>query len=77
MAQLMDDDESDVSVMLMRSAMPGKKLDRMITLLQQQITHLSLVRYNDRRTVLSQKLRHTQSVLVPEIMKFIKPIIIR
>ena len=73
MAQLMDDDESDVSVMLMRSAMPKKKLDRMITLLKQQIKQLGLVRFNNRRTALSQKLRHTQSVLVPEIMKYIKP----
>ena len=76
MAQLMDDEESSISIMLMRSAMPGKKLDRMITLLQQQIKRLSIVRYNDRRTALSQKLRHTQSVLVPEILKYIKPIFI-
>ena len=73
MAQLMDDDESDVSVMLMRSAMPGKKLDRMIKLLEQQIRQLGTVRFNNRRTALSQKLRQTQSALVPEIMKYIKP----
>ena len=73
MAQLMDEDESDVSVMLMISAMPGKKLDRMIKLLEQQIRQLGTTRFNNRRTALSQKLRHTQSALVPEIMKYIKP----
>ena len=76
MAQLMDDEESDVSVMLMRSAMPGKKLFRMITLLQKRIKHLSIVRYDICRTTLGQKLRHTQSVLAPEILKYIKPLFV-
>ena len=77
MAQLMDDEESSISIMLLRSAMPDWKLHKRISFLERKIKQLSITRYNNCWTSMEQKPRHSQSMLVPEIMKFIKPIFVR
>ena len=76
MAQLMDDEESSISIMLMRSAMPNWKLYKRVSFLKKKIKALSIFRYNNCWTLMEQKLRHTQRMLVPEIMKLIKPIFV-
>ena len=75
-AQLMDDEESSISIMLMHSAMPDWKLYKRISFLKRRIKEMSISRYNNCRTMMEQKLKHTQRI-VPEIMKFIKPIFIQ
>ena len=76
MAQLMDDEESSISIMLLRSAMPDWKLYKRISFLKRKIKERIILRYNNGRMLMEQKLRDTQRILVPEIMKFIKPIFI-
>ena len=75
MAQLMDDEESSISIMLLRSAMPDWKLYKRISLLKRKIKERITLRYNNYRMLMKQKLRDTQRI-VPEIMKFIKPRVI-
>ena len=74
MAKLMDDEESSISIVLLRSAMPESKLYKRMTFLKKKIRELITLRYNNGRMLMKQKLKDTQLV-VPEIMKFIKPII--
>ena len=76
MAQLMDDEESSISILLLRSAMPDWKLYKRISFLKKKIKERIVQRYNNYRMLMKQKLRDTQRV-VPEIMKFIKPKVIR
>ena len=71
----MDDEESSISIMLLRSAMPDWKLYKRISLLKRKIKERITLRYNNYRMLMKQKLRDTQRI-VPEIMKFIKPIFI-
>ena len=75
MAQLMDDEESSISILLLRSAMPDWKLYKRISFLKRKIKERIVQRYNNKKMLMKQKLRDTQRV-VPEIMKFIKPKVI-
>ena len=71
----MDDEESFISIMLLRSAMPDWKLYKRISFLKRKIKERIILRYNNGRMLMKQKLRDTQRI-VPEIMKFIKLIFI-
>ena len=75
MAQLMDDEESSISILLLRSAMPDWKLYKRISFLKRKIKERIVQRYNNHRMLMEQKLKDTQRV-VPEILKFIKPKVI-
>ena len=72
MAKLMDDEESSISIILLRSAMPESKLYKRMTFLKRRIKEVIILRYNNGRMLMKQKLKDTQRV-VPEIMKFMKP----
>ena len=72
MAKLMDEEESSISIILLRSAMPHGKLYKRISFLKRKIKELIIRRYNHGRILMKQKLRDTQRI-VPEIMKFMKP----
>ena len=72
----MDDEESSISILLLRSAMPDWKLYKRISFLKKKIKERIVQRFNNKRMLMKQKLRDTQCV-VPEIMKFIKPKLIR
>ena len=74
MAKLLDDEESSISIILLRSAMPESKLYKRMTFLKRKIKELITLRYNSGRMLMKQKFKGTQRV-VPEIMKFIEPII--
>ena len=71
----MDDEESSISIMLLRSAMPDWKLYKRISFMKRKIKERITLRYNNGRMLMNQKLRDTLRI-VPEIMKYIKPIFI-